>query len=205
VRSGSGRGRGATRLARAAAGAAAAGAAAAAPLASPWPALLRPAPELRPRGPARRPTPRQTAQPPAWRPGSVTQVGTSVPPGVVFSRDASGFSPPAPGGGAADAARLRDVYSGTRGLMEGVARRLLARNPRVSVRYGAQVSGLELGGGGGKPAVAGVRLAGGGAVACDLVVDASGRGSRAPEWLAAAGLEAPGESVVDSNVGYVSA
>ena len=39
-------------------------------------------------------------------------------------------------------------------------------------------------------------------LAADLVVDASGRQSRAPEWLRAAGVEPPAETVVDSLCGY---
>jgi hypothetical protein len=38
----------------------------------------------------------------------------------------------------------------------------------------------------------------------DLIVDASGRASKAPEWLRALGLEPPEESVVDSFSGYSS-
>jgi 2-polyprenyl-6-methoxyphenol hydroxylase-like FAD-dependent oxidoreductase len=39
-------------------------------------------------------------------------------------------------------------------------------------------------------------------LAADLVVDASGRASKAPEWLRALGLEPPEESVVNSFSGY---
>lgn len=42
------------------------------------------------------------------------------------------------------------------------------------------------------------------ALAADLVVDACGRDSRAPEWLAALGYPAPRETVVDSFIGYAS-
>jgi 2-polyprenyl-6-methoxyphenol hydroxylase-like FAD-dependent oxidoreductase len=38
----------------------------------------------------------------------------------------------------------------------------------------------------------------------DLVVDASGRSSRAPEWLQALGYAAPTETVVNSQLGYAS-
>lgn len=38
----------------------------------------------------------------------------------------------------------------------------------------------------------------------DLVVDASGRGSRAPEWLEQLGYRAPGETVVNAFLGYTS-
>jgi 2-polyprenyl-6-methoxyphenol hydroxylase-like FAD-dependent oxidoreductase len=41
-------------------------------------------------------------------------------------------------------------------------------------------------------------------IRADLVVDASGRGSRAPHWLADLGLAAPAETVVDAHVVYTS-
>ena len=36
----------------------------------------------------------------------------------------------------------------------------------------------------------------------DLVVDASGRASRAPEWLSALGRVRPAETIVDGHLGY---
>ncbi len=41
-------------------------------------------------------------------------------------------------------------------------------------------------------------------LAADLVVDAGGRGSRAPAWLSEAGYPTPTTMTVDSNVGYAS-
>jgi 2-polyprenyl-6-methoxyphenol hydroxylase-like FAD-dependent oxidoreductase len=38
----------------------------------------------------------------------------------------------------------------------------------------------------------------------DLIVDASGRGSRAPEWLAALGYRPPAETIIDAKLGYAS-
>src|SRR5205085_7076147 len=38
----------------------------------------------------------------------------------------------------------------------------------------------------------------------DLVVDAAGRSSRAPQWLAALGFPAPAETVVNAFIGYAS-
>jgi flavin-dependent dehydrogenase len=52
--------------------------------------------------------------------------------------------------------------------------------------------------------VAGVRLRGGEVVSADLVVDATGRGSRAPAWLAALGYPSPPETLVDPLLGYAS-
>jgi 2-polyprenyl-6-methoxyphenol hydroxylase-like FAD-dependent oxidoreductase len=41
-------------------------------------------------------------------------------------------------------------------------------------------------------------------VAADLVVDASGRGSRAPRWLAELGFRPPAETTISSRLGYAS-
>lgn len=41
-------------------------------------------------------------------------------------------------------------------------------------------------------------------LAADLVVDASGRGSRAPDWLAALGYPRPAETRIDAGLGYAS-
>ena len=56
----------------------------------------------------------------------------------------------------------------------------------------------------GPNAVTGVRLAGARALAADLVVDATGRGSKSPDWLAEHGHERPGEDRVDVDLGYAS-
>jgi flavin-dependent dehydrogenase len=119
----------------------------------------------------------------------------------------------------------------TRPLLEwAVRRRLLAAGGgRVTVLEGHAATGLVPGRAGrGGPAVAGVRLTphggrSGGAgddrgpaaaageagvgpveLAADLVVDASGRDSRAPEWLAALGYGRAPETTVDSFLGYAS-
>jgi 2-polyprenyl-6-methoxyphenol hydroxylase-like FAD-dependent oxidoreductase len=94
----------------------------------------------------------------------------------------------------------------SRMLLESVVHELFRTLPNVTLLERTDVTGLvptrngQLG-------VAGVCTRardGGGAreLAADLVVDASGRTSRAPEWLRALGLEPPSESVVDSFCGY---
>src|SRR3954471_24983763 len=100
----------------------------------------------------------------------------------------------------------------TRPLFEGTVRRHLMKHPKVVFRQGVEVAGLELDES--KARVTGVRLRprhrdpgvaveeelmGG-----ELVVDASGRGSRAPDWLDAAGFEKPKETVVDAFWGYAT-
>lgn len=50
--------------------------------------------------------------------------------------------------------------------------------------------------------VSGVRLRSGERIAADLVVDASGRSSKTPDWLEAAGLQAPPRRTLNPNLGY---
>ncbi|MCO5970697.1 NAD(P)/FAD-dependent oxidoreductase [Actinoallomurus soli] len=70
----------------------------------------------------------------------------------------------------------------------------------VDVLDGHRVTGLLPRGGD----VAGVILGDDGELHADLVVDATGRGSRAPEWLAALGHPTPPETRVDPLLGYAS-
>src|ERR1700681_4258452 len=100
----------------------------------------------------------------------------------------------------------------TRPLFEGTVRRHLMKHPKVVLRQGVEVAGLELDAS--RTQIAGVRLRPrhrdpGVAVEeerveAELVVDASGRGSRAPEWLEAVGYEKPEETVVDAFWGYAT-
>ena len=97
--------------------------------------------------------------------------------------------------------RLRQAPSGlnslsvSRPLLEGQVRRRLAAFPSVSVVDGCEVAGLAA-----TPdrrRVTGVHMLPRGAggpeqvLEADLVVDATGRGSRSPAWLAALGYEPP--------------
>lgn len=100
----------------------------------------------------------------------------------------------------------------TRPLFEATVRRHMMRHPKIVVRQGVEVAGLELDDT--QTRVAGVRLLprhrDPGTVVeevlleAELVVDASGRGSHAPEWLEAAGYEKPEETVVDAFWGYAT-
>src|SRR5438094_284117 len=71
-------------------------------------------------------------------------------------------------------------------------------------RDGAQVTGLTAGSSviSGTPHAIGVRLAGGEELRADLVVDATGRQSRAPAWLAAIGARPPYEEQADCGFTY---
>ena len=100
----------------------------------------------------------------------------------------------------------------TRPLLEGTVRRRLMAHPRISLREGTEVAGLMLDESGAR--VSGVRLlprhrdpaapAAEELMAAELVIDTSGRGSKAPEWLEAAGFAKPEETVVDAFWGYAT-
>jgi 2-polyprenyl-6-methoxyphenol hydroxylase-like FAD-dependent oxidoreductase len=88
----------------------------------------------------------------------------------------------------------------SRPLLEGHLRARLAALPNVRIRPGCDVTGLQSDGNG---RVTGAWLAAE-RVPADLVVDAGGRGSRAPAWLAALGFPKPPEDVVEIGLGYAT-
>ena len=92
-----------------------------------------------------------------------------------------------------------------RPVLEQAIRRRVAKLPNLSIRTPARVKGLLYDAG----RVTGVRVAPalGGAeneLRADLVVDASGRHSHLPEWLAALGLSAPAIEQVALETHYAS-
>jgi 2-polyprenyl-6-methoxyphenol hydroxylase-like FAD-dependent oxidoreductase len=91
----------------------------------------------------------------------------------------------------------------TRPFLELYIRRRVAKLPNVLEMRGVAVSGIEMDAA--HSCLTGVRVeetAGDRTLPADLVVDCSGRGSRTPAWLEAAGLETPPEETVTVNVGY---
>jgi flavin-dependent dehydrogenase len=92
-----------------------------------------------------------------------------------------------------------EVLSLTRPLFEHVIRRRVAGLPGVEMRTGSKVISLRR-----RDQHWEVGLADGSTVLTDLVVDASGRGSRLPAWLAEAGVGQAPVSQVDSGVGYAT-
>lgn len=100
----------------------------------------------------------------------------------------------------------------TRPLLEATIRRHLVTDTRISLRQGFEVSSLVTSADGSR--VEGVRIeprhrdpeapAEVETIAADLVLDTSGRGSKAPDWLAAAGFARPQETVVDAFWGYAT-
>jgi 2-polyprenyl-6-methoxyphenol hydroxylase-like FAD-dependent oxidoreductase len=88
----------------------------------------------------------------------------------------------------------------TRGLLEGCVRRRVLALPNVTVQDGTVVEGPLVAEG----RVVGVRLAGGEEVGAALVIDASGRRSKTPGWLAEMGYAAPVEQVVNAGLAYAT-
>ncbi|MCK9899931.1 FAD-dependent oxidoreductase [Frankia sp. Cpl3] len=95
----------------------------------------------------------------------------------------------------------------SRPLLESTLRARTAALPGVAFR--SRVAALGLVAAPGDPRrVVGVRVQSAGAgvevIEADLVVDATGRGSRAPDWLADLGCPRPAEERIDIDLGYAS-
>lgn len=90
----------------------------------------------------------------------------------------------------------------SRNLIEWTVRRLTRDLSGVVFREAAAVAGLLATGD--RERVVGVLLENGERVPADLVVDAGGRGSRGPRWLAELGYTQPEEVFVDAHWGYSS-
>ncbi|MFE9557453.1 FAD-dependent monooxygenase [Streptomyces sp. NPDC006703] len=92
----------------------------------------------------------------------------------------------------------------SRDLLDWVVREQVVARPRVTVLERTELLCLE----GGRDRVTGVRVRTPDGeervLEADLVVDGSGRGSRAPLWLGALGVPAPREEEVDSGLVYAS-
>ena len=90
-----------------------------------------------------------------------------------------------------------------RSTFEWALRASVAGRRGIEVREGVVVAGLvgeALDGQ--RPSVTGVRLADGSTIPAALVVDATGRRSRSPEWLARLGVPAPYERSADTGIFY---
>ncbi len=105
------------------------------------------------------------------------------------------------------------MRAASRSLLEECIRRRLRERAEVHFLTGREVTGLVPGANG---SVTGVRVRGraanhhdefvgaGETLDADLVVDASGQGSRVPRWLIELGYKAPEEEVVDARLGYAT-
>ncbi|URN18383.1 MULTISPECIES: NAD(P)/FAD-dependent oxidoreductase [Streptomyces] len=100
------------------------------------------------------------------------------------------------------------IITASRPLVERAVRRRVLADARITAVQGTEAVGLS----GDASRVRGVlvRERGAGAdaeprpIAADLVVDASGRGTRAPRWLAALGAEPAHEETVDTGLAYAT-
>ncbi|MEV4428899.1 FAD-dependent oxidoreductase [Streptomyces sp. R-07] len=97
-------------------------------------------------------------------------------------------------------------YTGPRPQLEWLVRKRVLADPRIELVEGTETVGLT----GDSSRVRGVRLRERGAgtgketrvLEADLVVDASGRSTKAADWLAAIGAEAPHEETIDTGLAY---
>jgi 2-polyprenyl-6-methoxyphenol hydroxylase-like FAD-dependent oxidoreductase len=106
-----------------------------------------------------------------------------------------------------------EMMTSSRDLIDVVVRRRIAAHPRISLLDETEVLGLEADkSGAGVRAVLVRRRSSSGTdgwgasekLSADFVVDATGRTSRASQWLAELGYQAPRESVVDAKTAYAT-
>ncbi|MFJ5102732.1 FAD-dependent oxidoreductase [Streptomyces sp. NPDC088554] len=105
-------------------------------------------------------------------------------------------------------ASTHHLLTGTRPALEWLVRRRVLADSRITVVEGTEVVGLL----GDASRVRGVRVRERGArtrtevrsFPADLVVDASGRGSRAPDWLAGIGADPAHEETLDTGLAYAT-
>jgi 2-polyprenyl-6-methoxyphenol hydroxylase-like FAD-dependent oxidoreductase len=96
-------------------------------------------------------------------------------------------------------------YSCSRELLERQVRTQVSLLPNVTLLFGMRIQGLSFDAA--RDRVTGLRIAGEGGertFAADLVIDATGRASRAREWLGVLGKTVPPVSVVHPHAGYAS-
>jgi 2-polyprenyl-6-methoxyphenol hydroxylase-like FAD-dependent oxidoreductase len=107
----------------------------------------------------------------------------------------------------------REVYGikllhGSRVLLEAVVREFLRKHSNVEFVEDTRITGLIVNEN--RSRAIGVKTISSGdretigELRADLIVDASGRSSKAPNWLQEIGLPAPEEIIVDSHSGYAS-
>jgi 2-polyprenyl-6-methoxyphenol hydroxylase-like FAD-dependent oxidoreductase len=100
------------------------------------------------------------------------------------------------------------LLSASRDLIEWYTRTRLVESPAVTIHGGIQVCGLVPSAEG--RGVVGVELRAADSdgapttLGADLVVDATGRRSKAPDWLAALGYDRPAETRIDAGLAYAT-
>ena len=95
----------------------------------------------------------------------------------------------------------RPTLQASRALMDATVRDLCAKIPNITTRQRTLVTGLSIRTGD-PPRCDGVFISDSSRIAADFVVDAAGVSTKAPQWLTAAGVAPPEETVVDGFVGY---
>lgn len=116
------------------------------------------------------------------------------PEGVSY---AVGYHQPEP----PDEAWAQPLYVQTRGLLERCVREQVSALPNVVLRSGARVADLLVEHG----RVCGARLQGGEVLRADLVIDALGRNTKTPSWLAAMGYTPAPEEKILCDLAYSTA
>ncbi|MGH8902613.1 MAG: FAD-dependent oxidoreductase, partial [Egibacteraceae bacterium] len=107
-------------------------------------------------------------------------------------------------------AASHQLLSSSRELIDWTVRRRLVAIPNVRVLEQREVIGLVADANGDAVSGLSLRVRGDGRVErsetlrADLVVDASGRGSRAPDWLEALGYERPQQTIIDAKLRYAT-
>ena len=91
------------------------------------------------------------------------------------------------------------VFSTTRPLLEHIIRRRVADLSHLEIRTGSTVIGLAPDGDGWS-----VSMAGGRSVPADLMIDAAGRNSRLPQWLAERYPAGVDTTEIDVRIGYAT-
>lgn len=95
-----------------------------------------------------------------------------------------------------------DLLTGRRSTLEWALATAAEDHPGVAVQRGRVIAGLSADTDGSVPHVTGLRMADGQDMAADLVVDATGRRSPTPAWLAEIGACSPEEVAEDSGFAY---
>lgn len=95
----------------------------------------------------------------------------------------------------------RPTLQASRALIDATVRDLCAKIPNITTRQRMLVTRFSI-----RPRdplrCDGVIISDGSRIEADFVVDGAGVSTKAPEWLTAAGIAPPEETVVDGFVGY---
>lgn len=134
-----------------------------------------------------------------WFPGIVAELEAGGAVDVDLTRDLCWYQA---GGLARRPASDLHGPSMSRPFLEWTVRCRVEALGNVAIRQGTAVDGVVADPD--RRRVTGVRLAGAGEIACDLLVDATGRQARSLAWIEALGYERPAISRVDIDTRYVT-